>query len=109
MAKTGDPVTLVYEAGAKGKLAALWLQPDQVQPAAAVGSTHRERLRGQIDSIDGAKFWLKTDDDRWFLVDTAQLDPAVRKNVQPGRQVSVVGRLTDPKSNQLIADRMRVE
>ena len=109
MAKTGDPVTLVYEPGAKGKLAALWLQPDQIQPAAAVGSAPRERVRGQIDSIDGAKFWLKTDDDRWFLVDTAQLDPAVRKNVQPGRQVSVVGRLTDPSSNQLIADRMRVE
>jgi hypothetical protein len=108
--KVNEPITLVYEPGARGKLTALWMQPDAVQPSAAVSPARdaRERLRGQVDSIDGSKFWLKTDDDRWFLVDTAQVDSATRGSLRTGRQVVVVGKLTDANSNQLMADRIRV-
>jgi preprotein translocase subunit YajC len=106
--KVNEPITLVYEPGARGKLTAVWMQPDATQPSAAVGSAARERLRGQVDSVDGSKFWLRTDDDRWFLVDAAQVDSASRVNLRAGRQVVVVGKLTDAKSNQLMADRIRL-
>jgi hypothetical protein len=105
----GDPVTLVYEAGARGKVAAMWIQADPVQPAAAVPSARFERLHGQVDSIDGSKFWLKTDDDRWFLVDAAQVDAATRNSVRAGRGVTVVGKVTDAATNLLSADWIRID
>jgi hypothetical protein len=107
--KANEPITLVYETGARGKVAALWIQPDAVQPAAAVPSARLERLRGQVDSIDGSKFWLKTDDDRWFLVDAAQVDAASRNGVRVGKSVTVVGRITDASANFLNAERIRIE
>lgn len=103
-----EPITLVYEPGMRGKLTAIWMQPDAAQPSAALGPAARERFRGQVDSIDGSKFWLRTDDDRWFLVDAAQVDAATRANLRAGRQVVVIGTLADAKSNQLMADRIRV-
>jgi hypothetical protein len=103
-----EPITLVYEPGMRGKLTAIWMQPDAAQPSAALGPAARERFRGQVDSIDGSKFWLRTDDDRWFLVDAAQVDAATRANLRAGRQVVVIGKLADAKSNQLMADRIRV-
>ncbi|HEV8281669.1 MAG TPA: hypothetical protein VGQ02_07430 [Candidatus Limnocylindrales bacterium] len=105
----GDPVTLVYEAGTRGKVAAMWIQADPVQPAAAVPSARFERLHGQVDSIDGSKFWLKTDDDRWFLVDAAQVDAATRNSVRAGRGVTVVGKVTDATTNLLSADWIRID
>ena len=108
--KVNEPVTLVYEAGARGKLAAMWIQPDAVQPAAAVAPPQRlERLRGQVDSIDGAKFWLKTDDDRWFLVDAARLDVAARNSLRAGRTVTVVGQVAEGNANLVTAQSIRTE
>jgi hypothetical protein len=109
-AKVNDPITLVYEPGARGKLMAMWFQPDPVQPAATVAPSPRyERLHGYVDSVDGSQFWLRTDDDRWVLVDTAQVDAATRRSVQPGRTVTVGGRLSDPTSNQFAANWIRME
>jgi hypothetical protein len=107
--KAGDPATIVYEAGARGKVAAMWIQPDPVQPAAAVPSARFERLHGQVDSIDGSRFWLKTDDDRWFLVDAAQLDASTRSAVRAGRGLTVVGKVTDATSNLLSAEWIRMD
>lgn len=107
--RLNEPITLVYEAGASGKVAAMWIQPDPVQPAAAVPPARYERLRGQVDTIDGSKFWLKTDDDRWFLVDTAQIDVASRNGVRVGRSVTVVGKIAEANANLLNAERIAFE
>jgi hypothetical protein len=36
------------------------------------------------------------------------VDSATRANLRAGRQVVVIGKLADAKSNQLMADRIRV-
>lgn len=105
-----DQITLVCEPGARGKLTALWIEPEAVQPSAAVRSTARsERVHGSVDSIDGVKFWLRTDDDRWFLVDTARLDVAARRSLQPGRMLTVVGKISNLDSNELAAESIRLD
>lgn len=95
-----QPATLVYEQRPAAAVAAVWIEPDRVQPSAAVNPSAPgaagafERVHGYVESVDLGTLSLKADDGRTLLVDTTQVSAGARDAIRPGDLVTVVGKPT---------------
>ena len=104
-----DQGVLTYERGPK-QITALWLERQEIQPAAAVASRpvntgEYQRIHGYVQSVEWATLSLKADDGRTLTVDTSQIDSHTRAGMRPGDLVSVLGK-SSPGVDQFMAERI---
>jgi hypothetical protein len=107
-ARVNDQGTLTYEQGPGQQVIALWLEREEIQPAAApsprAGSPGEyQRIYGYIRSVGSTTMSLKADDGRTLTVDTTQIDPRVRNAMRPGDLVNVLGKTT-ARGDQFVAE-----
>jgi hypothetical protein len=83
-------------------LAAAAPQPGESHGAAAQKHPGLQHLHGHINSIDGSHVAFHTDDGRVLDVNTADVNPNVRRSLAPNERITVIG-VPDTKRNQFRA------
>jgi hypothetical protein len=121
-----EPATLYYEQGPRHQVVGVWVEPRAVtawpppsapqppsigtapQPSAGMPGPRPggelQSVHGLIESVDLSGFTLSADDGRRLAVDTAQLEPGLRRDLRPGDFVTVVGRPSADRPNALVAE-----
>lgn len=93
-----------FEDARSGRFHARYVQQDSSDPsrkaaAVAVDEQAWQKIRGTVQSVDGNKMVLRTDDNRTLNVDMASVSSSVRSNMQKGGVVTVTGHYHGDQNN----------